>query len=327
MSTQKTAVIIPCYRVRDHILDVIARVGAAVDRIYVVDDACPEGSGKLVQERVHDPRVTVLFNSANLGVGGAVKRGFQQAAQDGCTYLVKLDGDGQMDPADIPALIKPLKLGVADYTKGNRYFSPRALKDMPGLRLFGNGVLSFLTKLSSGYWQVMDPTNGFVAIHAQVFLALEHERVDNRFFFESDMLCRLHLMGAVVQDVPLPAHYGNEKSNLKVRSIVAPFIAKHINRTWRRIVYEYFVRDFNVGSAQLVSGAVALAFGLLFGGYHWAAGLASGRPTETGVIMIAVLPTIIGVQLLLAVLNYDIANRFTRPIYEFIWDDTRGAGL
>lgn len=318
-----TAAIVPCYRCRAQILGVLEKFGPEIQRIYVVDDACPEGTGKWVQEQARDPRVRVLFNPQNLGVGGAVKRGFAEAARDGFRYLIKVDGDGQMDPADVPALLRPLRQGVADYAKGNRYFDPRALRAMPPVRIFGNGVLSFLTKLSSGYWHIMDPTNGYVAIQASVFQALELDRIDDRFFFESDMLCRLHLLGAVVQDVPLPARYGNETSNLKIGRIILPFVSKHAARTLQRIVYDYFVRDFNVGSAELLSGLLALAFGLIYGGYRWLGGLSRGVPTETGAIMIAVLPTIIGVQLLLSALNYDIANRFTRPIHEFIGDNIR----
>ncbi len=317
-NTAPTAAIVPCYRCRDHILGVLARFGPEVQRIYVVDDACPEQTGKHVEAECRDPRVRVLFNPRNLGVGGAVKRGFTEAAREGFVHLIKVDGDGQMDPADVPALLRPLRQGLADYAKGNRYFHPRALKGMPPIRILGNAALSFFSKLSSGYWQVMDPTNGYVAIHARVFQSLEADRVDDRFFFESDMLCRLHLLGAVVHDVPLPARYGAESSNLKIRHIVLPFIGKHIDRGWRRLAYEYFIRDFNVGSAHLVAGVLALGFGVLYGLCHWFAGLATGRPSETGVIMIAVLPTIVGVQLLLSAINYDIANRFTRPIHPML---------
>jgi glycosyltransferase involved in cell wall biosynthesis len=313
-----TAAIIPCYRARDQILEVLEGFGEDVHKIYVVDDACPDGTGRLVEEACKDERVVVLFNDTNLGVGGAVKRGFSEAARAGFTYLVKIDGDGQMDPADISKLVHPIRSGLADYVKGNRYFRPRDLEGMPLVRVLGNGVLSFLTKLSSGYWHIMDPTNGFIAIHSKVFAALEGEKIDDRFFFESDMLCRLHLFHAVVLDVPLAARYGTETSNLQIRDVVGPFLGKHILRTWRRIAYEYFIRDFNVGSAQLVAGVLTLGFGLLYGIQRWVLGQISGVSTETGEIMIAVLPTVVGVQLLLSALNYDIAGRFTQPIHEFL---------
>ncbi len=314
--TEKTAVILPCYKVKKHVLEVISSIGPDIDAIYVVDDACPEKSGAFVKESCKDPRVRVLFNERNLGVGGAVKHGYWQAAQDGFTYLVKMDGDGQMDASAIARLIKPLREGVADYTKGNRFFNPRFLRGMPRLRVFGNGVLSFLTKLSSGYWNVMDPTNGFTAIHAKVLLLLEPEKIDDRYFFETDMLCRLHIINAVVKDVPIPARYQDEKSNLKISRVAFSFPFKHLNRFYRRIVYDYFVHDFNVGSAELLFGGVSMLFGVIFGLYHWLEGMARNVPTETGRIMMAVLPTIIGFQLLLSALQYDIVNRNHSPIHK-----------
>ena len=317
--TKENAIIIPCYNVREHIVDLIARIPSNVaDCIYVVDDCCPQQSGKLVQTSCTDARVKVIFNERNLGVGGAVKRGFIEACKDGFRILIKMDGDGQMNPLDIPKLIKPLKEGFADYTKSNRFFSPRALKGMPTVRLIGNGALSFLTKLSSGYWHVMDPTNGFLAIHSNVFAMLELERIDDRFFFESDLLCRLHLIDAVVEDVPIPAHYGHEESNLQVRNALFSFARKHLSRTVRRIIYDYFVRDFNVGSVQLVFGLILFVFGLVFGISHWINGLINHMPTEVGTIMLAILPTILGFQLLLSAINYDIAYRTKTPLHKLI---------
>lgn len=312
------AVVIPCYKVKAHILPLLQSIGPEVQRIFLVDDRCPEGTGRFVEEKNQDPRVKVLFHLENLGVGGAVKTGFAEAAQEGHSYLVKLDGDGQMDPAAILRLVRPLRDGLADYAKGNRFFNPRFLRGMPKLRIFGNAGLSFLTKLSSGYWNVMDPTNGFVAIHAKVFSLLESEKIENRYFFETDMLYRLHLVGAVVQDVPIPARYQDEKSNLKIGRVLASFPFKHMSRLLRRIVYDYFVHDFNVGSAQLVFGLLGFGFGTSYGLYRWNYGVTHGVETETGAIMIAILPMILGFQLLLGTLQYDIANRPTSPIHKYL---------
>jgi len=313
---ERIAVIIPCYKVSNHILEVITAIGPEVDAIYVVDDCCPEESGKLVQSVCRDPRIKVLFNTRNLGVGGAVKHGYAEAVKDGFTFLVKVDGDGQANPSNISRLIAPIKDGLADYVKANRFFSPRALRQMPAIRIVGNGLLSFLTKLSSGYWHIMDPTNGFTAIHAKAYRALEPERIDNRFFFETDMLCRLHLVGAVVQDISLPARYGDEVSNLKIHKELFTFLKMHCKRLFTRIVYDYFVRDFNVASAQLVFGTTAFTFGMLFGAYNWIRGIVDNTPSETGTIVLAILPTILGFQMLLSALNYDISNRNTIPLHK-----------
>src|SRR4051812_49083043 len=115
------AVVIPCYRVRDRVLDVLKQTGRDVDAIYVVDDACPEGTGRRVETECRDPRVRVLYHERNQGVGGATLTGFRQASRDGARILVKLDGDGQMDPRFIPLLVRPIETGRADYCKGNRF--------------------------------------------------------------------------------------------------------------------------------------------------------------------------------------------------------------
>jgi len=159
----RTAVVIPSYRVADHILGVIAAIGPEVDRIYVVDDRCPDGSGSLVEQGCDDRRVTVIFHETNLGVGGAVMSGYRAAIADGMDIIVKIDGDGQMDPGLIGCFVRPIIDGEADYTKGNRFFDLEAVRAMPRVRLFGNALLSFMNKLSSGYWNLFDPTNGYTA--------------------------------------------------------------------------------------------------------------------------------------------------------------------
>ena len=94
----RIAVVIPSYRVRDRIVDVIGGIGSEVCAVYVVDDACPDGTGAYVEERCGDGRVVVLRNERNQGVGGAVMRGYQAALAAGMDIIVKVDGDGQMDP-------------------------------------------------------------------------------------------------------------------------------------------------------------------------------------------------------------------------------------
>jgi dolichol-phosphate mannosyltransferase len=314
----KVAVVIPCYRVKAHILGVLAGIGPEVDWIVVVDDRCPEESGKFVEEKSEDPRVVVVYHSRNRGVGGATKTGMQTAIRMGAQILVKLDGDGQMDASQIESLIAPIRHGLADYTKGNRFYSPRALKQMPITRLIGNAGLSFLTKLSTGYWGIMDPTNGFLAIHAKVFSQLETEHIEDRFFFETDMLFRLHLSGAVVVDVPLPAKYGEEESNLRIGNALFTFAAKHIQRFFKRLGYDYFVHDVNVGSVQLVAGALGFGYGLISGLYTWYTGNQTGQAAETGTIMISMIPLILGFQLLLSALNYDISRREEKAIHPFL---------
>ena len=304
----RIAVVIPCYRVRDHVLGVIARVPAAVERIYCIDDGCPDGSGKLIEADSRDPRVRVIFHDRNRGVGGAVKTGYLAAREDGCDVAVKIDGDGQMDPALLASFVRPIELGLADYTKGNRFFRMGDTRAMPGARLFGNAILSFFSKLSTGYWNVFDPANGYTALHLAVLDLVPIQRVADRYFFESDLLFRLNIARCVVRDVPMIAVYAGETSNLSIRRIAFPFVGGHMRNFFKRIFYSYFLRDFHVASIQALLGPILLAAGVIFGGYHWWLSAGSGVPATPGTVMIAGLMIIVGVQLVLAALSFDIAN-------------------
>lgn len=302
------AVVIPCYRVRKHVLGVLSAIGAECGAIYVVDDACPEGTADHVESECHDDRVRVIRNERNLGVGGATMAGYRAALSDGAQIIVKLDGDGQMDPSLIPRLIRPIQDGDADYCKGNRFFELEGLSSMPRLRLIGNSLLSFATKLSSGYWNIFDPTNGFAAIHSSVLRELPFAKLSAGYFFESDLLFRLGTLRAVVTDVPMPAVYGSERSNLVIHRVILPFAWRHIVNTGKRIFYNYYLRNFNIASVEILLGVAFLLFGVWYGASAWIDGILANVPQTSGTVMVAALPVIIGVQLLLAFLTYDLQN-------------------
>ena len=310
----RIAVVLPCYGVGRHILALLAKIPAEVSRIYVVDDACPEGSGALVEAQCGDPRVCVLRNPKNLGVGGAVMTGYRQAIADGADVIVKIDGDGQMDPALVESFVAPIVRGEADYTKGNRFFDLAQIHQMPALRIVGNAALSLLTKLSTGYWDVFDPTNGYTAIHARVASLLPFEKVSARYFFESDMLFRLGTFRAVVVDVPMDARYGEEQSGLRVGNIVGEFAGKHVRNFAKRLFYNYFLRDFPLASLELVFGVVLFVFGAAFGAWHWWVSASSGIAASAGTVMIPTMSMLVGLQLVLAFLAYDIANLPRKPL-------------
>jgi glycosyltransferase involved in cell wall biosynthesis len=312
------AVVIPSYKVTRHILGVIAGIGPEVARIYVVDDKCPEGSGAFVRAHCRDPRVTVIEHAENQGVGGAVLTGYRSAIAEGATVIVKVDGDGQMDGGLIPDFIAPILAGEADYTKGNRFFNLERIGAMPPMRLFGNAVLSFLTKLSSGYWDLFDPTNGYTAIHADAARYLPLDKISRRYFFESDMLFRLNTLGAVVADVPMDAFYGDEVSNLNISRIVTEFAAKHVRNFFKRLFYNYYLRNMSLASIELPLGVASLLFGSIFGITHWIDAVHHGQATPAGTVMVAALPVIMGVQLILAFLAYDIASVPRRPLHKKI---------
>lgn len=312
--SQHIAVVVPCFKVKDSILAVLTAIGDEVASIYVVDDKCPYETGSYVQQQCDDLRVHVLFHDVNKGVGGAMVTGYRQALIDGADIVVKVDGDGQMDPKLIPLFCKPILSGEADYTKGNRFFEVDSLKDMPILRLIGNAGLSFLNKLISGFWKVMDPTNGFTAIHASVLSHIPLEKLDERYFFESDMLFRLGVLRAKVVDIPMDSKYGDEVSSLSIQKVLLEFPPKYLNRLFKRIGYNYFMRDFNVASIELVLSLIFLVFGIWVGLSAWWVSIETGVTASSGTVMLSALPTFIGVQLFLSFLNYDISNQPIDPL-------------
>jgi glycosyltransferase involved in cell wall biosynthesis len=311
----KLAVVIPCYRVKKHIIHVLEQIGSEVHTIYIVDDCCPEQSGRYALQHSKDPRLILIKNAQNMGVGGAVMAGYQRAILDEATIIIKLDGDEQMDPQLIPQLISPILLGYADYTKGNRFFNLEKLRKMPNIRLFGNALLSLLSKLSSGYWDIFDPTNGYTAIHADVARHLPFEKISRRYFFESDMLFRLNTLRAVVIDVPMDANYGEEESNLKVSKIVAEFLVKHGRNFFKRLFYNYYLRNMSIASIELPLGLILVSFGTIFGATEWVSHAHLHIPTPTGTIMIAALSSLMGLQFIMAFLNYDISSVCKYPLH------------
>ena len=311
-----THVVIPCFAVRRHILNVISAVGTEVAAIHVVDDACPQSTGDFVEEKCNDPRVQVHRHEINQGVGGAVVTGIRAALAQGATIIIKIDGDGQMDPALIPKFIKPLQRGRADYTKGNRFYQLEYLRDMPLIRLLGNTTLSILTKLSSGYWGLMDPTNGYFAIHAKVAAALPLDKIARGYFFESDLLFRLAVLRAVVEDIPMPAIYRDERSHLSVIKVTGQFAVLHTIRLFKRIFYNYFLRDFNAASLMLLVALPLLGFGLVFGITKWHEGVVANSTVSSGTVMLSALPIILGLQLLLSAIQYDIYQQPRVPIHD-----------
>ena len=302
------AVVIPCYRVVPSVLEVLRQIGPEADRIYCVDDACPDHSGRFIEKQCGDRRVRVICHRTNQGVGGATVTGFRAALEEGAEIVVKIDGDGQMDPALLPRFLNPILAGRTDYCKGNRFFSVESVQSMPAIRLLGNALLSFISKLSSGYWNIFDPTNGYIAIHSRVLAELPLEKIHRRYFFESDMLFRLNTIGAVVEDVPMKARYADEQSGLRVGRVLLPFFLNHVRNFGKRIVYNHFLRNFSAASVELALGLISLLFGVLFGGVRWWHSFQSGVPVTAGTVMLAALPVILGSQFLLAFLNYDFRN-------------------
>ena len=232
----KVAVVIPAHSVSRFIEDVLARVDNAADLIVVVDDCCPEGTGELVRHRVTDPRVAVLSNPATLGVGGATIAGLRRALAEGADIIAKLDGDGQHRPEWLPQVIRPIAEGDADMVKGNRFHDLESVRNMPFGRLLANALLSFAAKLSTGYWDLFDPANGFLAIHRKVASRLPLDKIDQGYFFETDLLFRAGILMAKVMETPVEAIYGSERSGVSLLRQATPFLWKSLRNTGKRIL-------------------------------------------------------------------------------------------
>src|SRR5436309_3708831 len=313
-SAPRIAVVVPCFRVRRQVLQVIGRIGLEFERINAVDDFSPEQSGTLIEHQCTDPRVRVLRHAENQGVGGAMVTGYRAALADGADIIVKVDGDGQMDPAMITRLIRAIVIGVADYAKGNRFFDLEHVRLMPRLRLFGNALLSLVNKVASGYWQIMDPTNGFTAIHRTALAALPLAKIDRGYFFESDMLFRLYTLRAVVRDIPIPSSFGDEMRDRGAGRIArfSPF--KFLLAMMKRNFYAYFVLDCNAGTLQLCLGLLIGGSGVVFGLIRWIQSLLAGFPLTVETLVVAGLAVLAGIQFLLGALHYDIENVPRQPL-------------
>jgi glycosyltransferase involved in cell wall biosynthesis len=311
--TARVAAVIPCYRVERHIVDVIRTLPPLVSTVVVVDDRSPDNFVERV-EALNDPRVVLLRHEVNQGVGGALVTGYRECLRRNVDVVVKVDGDGQMPPEHLPALLRPLLRGLADYTKGNRWHSPQALASMPGLRRLGNSALSFLTKAATGYWRIFDPCNGYTAIRACVLRRVPLERLARNYFFETSMLLQLNALGAVVKDVPIPACYGDEVSSLRVRRVLWQFplalLKGGLGRLWAR----HFVRDFGPLALCLSGACPLLSWGVGFSSWQWLRSILTNVPATPGTVMLGALPIVLGFQLLLQAGQLDLAAEPKEPL-------------
>jgi dolichol-phosphate mannosyltransferase len=309
------AAVIPCYRVEKEIESVLQAVPSYIKHILVVDDASPDSTADLVTASAkEDERVLLIRHVSNQGVGGAMVTGYRKALELGAQLVVKIDGDAQMDMADLPRLLQPLIEGRADYTKGNRFRDFVSLQKMPFIRRVGNMGLAFLAKAATGYWHTFDPTNGFNAIRSEVLAQLPLDKIDHTYYFETSMLANLYLLGAVVKDVPMPARYQGEASSLIIHRVLFEFPLKLISTFVRRLVLKNFIFDFSMGSIYLLAGLPLLIFGLSFGIYKWIQYASIGIPAPTGTVMLPTLSVLLGIQLLLSAIEIDLRSVPTEPI-------------
>lgn len=322
LGTARVAVVIPCYKVERQVERVVRGIPDWVGHVIAVVDASPDGTrAKLDALRAGgEARLTVIEHEVNQGVGGAMQTGFQEALRLGVDVVVKMDGDDQMNPADLPHMVAPLLDGRADVTKGNRYGSRSSVQQMPLVRIAGNAGLTFLVKAASGYWNIFDPANGYVALRREVLERLKIARLPKRYFFESGLIIELGILRAVVRDVPIQAKYGDEESNLSVGRTLVGFPPRLVMGLLRRVFWRHFVHDFSAVSLFLLFGLPLFAGGLAYGAWVWwelnRLSLASDVPAyaTAGQVMLAAMPMILGFQMLLQAVVLDIAAVPREPL-------------
>lgn len=303
----KIGIVIPYYNASAQIENVVQKALQYSDHIVIVNDKSPDTLPESLDKL--SEKVTVIVLPKNLGVGGATKKGFSYLETvTSVTVVVKLDADDQMDTNYIPKLVDPILNGTHDFAKGNRFRDFKALKTMPWTRRFGNLFLSFLSKVATGYWNCFDFNNGFFAISKESLQLMDKGPIANNYFFETSLIAELYYQRAKIKEVAMPAIYGNETSNMKVFHM--PFLfsinlfKKFISRIWKA----YFVYDFNIGTLYIIFGHLLFLAGVVYGGVNWYEYASKDVLTPFGTIMISALLIILGFQLILQAVQFDIIN-------------------
>ena len=302
-----TSILIPSFRAADSVAGVIASLPAWVNHIIVVDDASPDGTAAVV-EAFNDPRVILLSHERNRGLGAAMATGYARALELNSDVVIKMDSDGQMDPGYLPALVAAITQGGYGYAKGNRFFDLRSLRDMPKLRLWGSIVLSLLTKAASGYWNLTDPQNGYVAISGETLRRLDLQALDKRFFFENEMLIQLNILSVPVAEIPMPARYDNHVSTMKLSRILFDYPPKLFAGWLKRMWLKYFSLAVSPIAVLLAAGVPMFLWGIATGFEEWHRSAMLNRATPVGTVMLSAVPLILGFQMILQALVMDVAN-------------------
>lgn len=305
----RTCAVIPCYRTTTTAALVAKKCLEFVDLVVCVDDCCPDRTGDCIESLINDERLKVIRHQRNKGVGGATKSAIRYAIDMNVDIIVKLDSDGQMDPDLIPDLMMPLLDGKADMCKGNRFTDLDVVVSMPLVRLLGNTCLSFLTKISTGYWELFDPTNGFLALTIKTANRIQLDKLDDRYGFETDLLFRCGIHDLVIAEMPMKAIYADEVSSLNPYREVYRLAIRHVTIGFKRILYQYIILDFNPGSLSMLLG---LAFGtvaFMVGIRSLVKGVLTGVPTPLGTQTIFLACFIIAVNLIIAFVFYDSTQR------------------
>ena len=301
-------VVVPCYNEERQIGKVLETMPDFVDHIIVVDDR----SSDATLERSRDwqdkmgPRLTVIEQPKNQGVGAAITTGYRRAVELGIDVVAVMAGDGQMDPNDLTLIIDPVITGKADYSKGNRLFTGEAWSKTPHVRYLGNAFLSMLTKIASGYWHVADSQSGYTAISRTALLALDLDRLYPSYGYPNDLLIQLNVRNFRVADVPVHPRYGiGERSSMNVLKVI-PTVSFLLWRGFiNRLLAKYVIKDFHPLVFFYFFGIVFLIVGTLLGLLESILKIFTGGIAVATIVLVAML-LIGGLQFLLFAMWFDM---------------------
>jgi glycosyltransferase involved in cell wall biosynthesis len=301
------AVIVPAYNEEKLIGKVLATVPTFIDYVVVVDDASGDRTGEVVRaHQQEDSRVVYLLHPKNEGVGGAIVTGYKWARDNDVSISVVMAGDAQMDPQDLPKLLDPVVDGEVDYSKGNRLFTGRAWEIIPKKRYLGNAVLSFLTKIASGYWHVADSQSGYGAVTLEVLKTIDLDSVYKRYGMPNDFLVRLNVYHFRVRDVPVNPIYGiGERSGIKIYKVVFTLSLLLLKLFLWRLKEKYIIRDFHPLVLFYLMGFVLTPIGIVFGCYLLIYRLFIGSVAATSALFAAFF-AISGLQSLFFAMWFDM---------------------
>ena len=300
----RICVVVPAYNEEKLIAETLRTMPDLVDHVVVIDDCSPDGTS-VAAKSVDDPRVEVIRHEVNTGVGGAIITGHRRAMEIGGDVDVVMAGDAQMDPNYLGALIDPIADEGYGFTKANRFFGWESFSGMPLHRVFGNVILSFLTKMASGYWNLFDPQNGYTAIRQDVLARLPLDRISKRYQFENDLLIHLAILSVRARDVPIPAIYGTEISTMKLSRVAREITTLLFRRFWQRIWWKYVLWSFSPIALLLFSGLALMLFGFGWGIFATVNAFGAHSPTA-GTVLLAVTPMMTGAYMLIQALVLDI---------------------
>jgi glycosyltransferase involved in cell wall biosynthesis len=303
---KSVGVVVPAYNEERLVAEALRVIPDFVDRVFLVDDGSGDGTLKAA-EALGSPRMSVIRHPANRGVGAAIVSGYKAAFGFGCDLVAVMAGDAQMEPAQLPRLLDPLIDGRADYVKGNRLLSSSVRHGMPKVRLFGNSILSFLTKVSSGYWDIMDPQNGYAAITKEALEVLPLDELYPRYGYPNDLLVKLNTYGFRVVDVIMPPKYGSEKSKIRLWKYVPSVSWLLFKGFFWRMREKYVLQAFHPLVLFYFLGFTILPMGVLVGLYMAYLRIFTG-PITPGSIIIPIFLTIAGLQSLFFAMLFDMES-------------------